>query len=320
MTDACVHECHRMPKGRMRINAALRGDPSRTTMIRAAFVRQVNKLFGELKRDLRRSIVDEDCFGLQPDVPRTLSPTRRKQFEFVRTPEKVQQFMSWLEEQEAAGVLKTVRRPGVYPGIEAPWSDVYIDSAYQRGIRNGRARLRKAGWQVPSLEAVPGGVGALMNQPIHADRVGVIYSRTYEDLKSVTQVMNAQIRRKISEGLTTGLARGIAEGKNPRTIARELFKDTANRVDKIGIVRARMIARTEVINAHNEAQMAEYEMAEQAIGKELWVDVSNGANPCPICVDLAAGGPYQRTRAIGQLPAHPNCVCAHIPVPPGEKK
>jgi hypothetical protein len=295
-------------------------------MLRERFVADVNRRFAALKRDIRLSIVDEDCFGIQPQVMRiytlestiirrtlrVASPTPRKAFEFVRTPQKVSRFMTWLEEQEALGVLERVHRPGTLT-VESAWTDTYIDSAYQRGIRQGRAELRKIGVSIPTLEEVPGGVGALMNQPLHADRVGIIFSRTYEDLKSVTNVMNAQSRRMIERGLTSGLARGIAEGKNPRRIARELYADVANRVNKIGITRTRMIARTEVLNAHNEALDAEYQRAEREIGLPILVDVSLGANPCDICVGLYEDGPYPLAEARGQLPAHPNCVCVHIP-------
>lgn len=291
------------------INNALVGDPSRTTGIRLQFIRAVNKYFNVLKREIRISITRNDCFGIQPNVLYTLGAIPSKAFEFVRTPQKISGFMKWLAQQEKLGVLKRIPRAG-FPGVEGSWADTFIDSAYAAGIRNGRAKLRKAG----ILPVADSGIGSIMNQPIHADRVGIIYSRTYEDLKSVTDVMNAQIRRKITDGLTTGLSRGIAEGKNPRVIARELYKDTANRVDKIGKVRARTIARTEVLNAHNEALMAEYERAQMITKKEIFLVVELGAKPCPICTDLKAGGPYPLHVGRGMFPAHPNCVCVLRPI------
>lgn len=284
-------------------------------MIRLAFIRDVNRRFNAVKRDIHQSIIDNDCFGIQPDVPRILTALPNKTFEFKQSVDKIAGFMRWLEEQEQLGILELVYRPGfASPTNGVPWAHLYIDSAYHRGLRNAESWLQRAKYGIPTIETLPGGIRRAMRQPIHAQRIAVIYSRTYEDLKSVTQVMNAQIRRKITDGLTTGLARGLAEGKSPRVIARELFKDVANRVDKIGIVRARAIARTEVLNAHNDAQMAEYQQAEKYLGEPMMVDVNLGGNPCEICIDLEAGGPYELTRAMGQLPAHPNCVCVHIPV------
>lgn len=303
------HGCHTV---RYTVNAMLDQDPSRTTGLRNRFVRDMNKRFNLIKKNIYISIVLNDCFGIQPNAIKVLSPIAKKAFEFSRDPNKVEGFMKWLTAEEEKGILTKIIRSGV-GGIEGAWTDIYIDSAYAQGIRRARAALRKKGARIPTLESMPGGVRAMMNQPIHADRIGIIYSRTYEDLKSVTNVMNAQIRRRIASGLQEGLARGLAEGKNPRAIARELHKNVVDRVDKIGITRARMIARTEVMNAHNEASLAQYEQASQEIGKPIMVGVGLGPNPCPICVDLEAGGPYMLEAARGQLPAHPNCVCVHIP-------
>lgn len=291
------------------LNTARRADPSHTIWLRYRFVRDVDRRWNALKRDVRISIVPNDCFGIQPNVLRTFTPLPSKAFAFVRTPQKISLFMEWLQSQEDAGILEIIRKPGA--AIETAWTDVYIESAYAKGVRRSYTEMNKAGY----VTEIPiGGIRAAMSHPIHADRVGIIYSRTYEDLKSVTAVMNAQSRRLITEGLTTGLARGIAEGKNPRVIARELYKDVANRIDKIGKVRSRMIARTEVLNAHNEALHAQYQLTQEQLGVPILVDVSLGANPCPICIDLEHGGPYPLDMARGMLPAHPNCVCIIIPV------
>ena len=302
-----VETCHNF---NYTLNIVLRADPSHTIGLRASFVREVNKRWNAVKRDIRISIVDNDCFGIQPDVLRTFAPIPSKAFEFVRTPQKISMFMEWLQKQEDAGILKIIRRPGI-SSVDASWSDIYVESAYAKGVRRGYSEMNKAGY---TTTLPPGGIRQAMSHPIHADRLGIIYSRTYEDLKSVTAVMNAQSRRLITDGLTTGLTRGIAEGKNPRVIAREIYKDVANRVDKIGKVRCRMIARTEVLNEHNEALHAQYQRTQEQLGIPIFVDVSLGANPCPICVDLFDGNPYPLDVSRGMLPAHPNCVCILIPV------
>ena len=305
---------------RSTINQVFQTDPTRTLTLRRRFMAEMDKRFRALKRDIRISILDRDCFGIQPSVLRTLTPTGWKAYEFKRDHEKIQAFMAWLEEQQEMGILEIIRRPGVHGGLDTPWTDVFIDSAYTRGIRRGRAELRAAGYAVPDLEAMPGGMGALMNQPFHADRIAAIYSRTYEDLKTVAQEMNAQIRRKITDGLTTGLSRGLAEGKNPRTIARELVKDVHNRVDKIGITRARMIARTEVIRAHHVANIAEYEQADAEMDVEVKAEWSTaGFAVCPICVEFQIGSPYKLKQIEGLIPAHPNCRCVAIPTPMEKK-
>jgi hypothetical protein len=301
----------------MTFNRALRYDPTRTLTLRNRFAADVTKRFNALKRDISISIVDRDCFGIQPDLI-ALAASAYRAFDFPRTQEKIAGFMAWLQEQEDAGILEVSIRPGTLRGIEEAWTDTYIQSAYAKGITRSRAELRKQGLQIPDIDAV-GGVRSLFNQPFHADRLGVLYTRTFEDLKTVTQFMNGQIRRRISDGLTTGLTRGIAEGKNPRVIARELVKDVNNRVDKIGISRARMIARTEIIRAHHEANIAEYERAQDMFDVEVEIEIqaewaTAGFNVCPICLDLEAGGPYKLNEIRSMIPAHPNCRCVALPL------
>lgn len=310
--------------------ASVNYDPTRTTAIRARFVSSVNRRWAELLRDMRISIVDNDVFGIEEMVrmggPVIMAPLRPKQFAFDLSPKKLEKFMAWLEEQEAAGILQLIQRPGAriselgLYGIRVPWSNVWIDTAYAQGIRQSRAELRKLDPTIPSLDSIPGGVSAVMNQPIHADRLAEAYARTYEDLKSVTSVTNAQMRRQIAEGLRTGITRGIAEGRNPRVIARQLFKNTADRINKIGKVRCRMIARTEVIRAHHLANVAEMRIAEVE-GVRVRAEWVTAGNPCPICADLASRQtPYTLDEIEPLLPAHVNCRCTIVPVVMGAER
>lgn len=298
----------------LRVNAILLTDPTRTTTLRNRFVLDMDRRFNALKTDIRVSIIQNDCFALQPALL-TLAAAPYRAFDFPRTSDKIDGFMDWLIEQERIGILEITRRPGGLRGIDEAWTDTYIHSAYARGVVRGRAELRRAGYDVRSVDETLGGVNSIMSQPFHADRVGVLYTRTFEDLKSVTDVMNAQSRRLIAEGLTTGLARGIAEGKSPLVIARELYKDVANRVDKIGKVRARMIARTEVIRAHHLATIAEYRQSDAEMKVSVKAEWSTASfEVCAICLDGEAGSPYTLNQAEGMIPAHPNCRCVMLPV------
>jgi SPP1 gp7 family putative phage head morphogenesis protein len=275
----------------------------------------MNVRFARLKIDIRKSIIDQDCFGIQPSNEVTaLQATSRRQFAFPRSAQKVDAFMAWLEEQERQGILDIIYRPGSIRGLEQAWTDVYIHSAYARGIMRGRTELSRAGYDVTPMGQIGGGISALMNQPFHADRVGLLYTRTFEDLKSVTRIMNSAIRRTISDGLTIGLSRGMAEGKNPRQIARELYKDVQHHVDKIGVTRARMIARTEIIRAHHLATVAEYRRADAEMGVRVQAEwlTAGDERVCEFCVELQ-GKIYTLNEIEGMIPAHPQCRCCAIP-------
>ncbi len=269
--------------------------------------------------DARISIVNRDCFGIIPlaDMPNLFGlfainvPTPRRAFAFESTSSKVDSFIRWLMAQEDAGVLEIISGRGSLLAGE-PWTNVYIESSYQRGMRTGRAQLRAEGVPVPSFEELPGGVSGAMNQPIHADRLKMIYGRTFEELKSVTSVANAAVRRDIADGLSEALARGIAEGKNPITIAQEMARNTTQHLDELGRIKLRRISRTEILNSHNTAAVTEYQNAANILpeNKRIVVDILLNASACEICVGLWEDGPYPIDQAMGLVPGstHPNCV------------
>jgi SPP1 gp7 family putative phage head morphogenesis protein len=308
MCDVCLNINEQPTDKGLVVNAVLQMDPTRTLTLRKKFVADMDKRFGELKKLITVSIVLNDCFGLKP---RVTAPTpffiqaaaKPGQFAFDRSSAKVEAFMAWLAEQEAAGVLQMVQKSRIGGAVEQPWTNIYIDTAYQRGIRRGRQELRNQGVDIPGFgdSQLRDPVMVAFNQPIHADRVGLIYTRAYSDLKGITGVMDTQISRV--------LAQGIAEGRGPRELARTINE----RVDAIGINRARTLARTEVIRAHHSANIQEYRNAgvEGVSVKAEWSTA--GFNVCPICSALQ-GKVFTLDEIEGMIPRHPNCRCVCLPV------
>lgn len=272
-----------------------KSDPTNTTTIRVAFERDMLRRFKKLRRAIVTTIVKNDAFGLR--APAVNEPGRQFQFAFPRSSDKVSSFMEWLYAEQSASVLEVQHGAPLRSAAERAWSNVYIDSVYQRGIRQAGQELRAAGANVSDRY-----LDTAFNLPIHADRVGLIYTRVFSDLKGVTDAMDAQISRVLS--------RGLLEGLGPMEIAR----DIVDRVDAIGITRARTIARTEVIAAHAEASLNSYEEAGLegvAVSAEFTTAGDNAV--CPECEDLE-GKTFLIDEARGMIPVHPNCRCAFIPV------
>ncbi len=309
------------------LNGARRRDPARIWGIRVRLVREFRRRFAALNAVIYASIVDLDCFGIQDQQPATLAlarnddrafriirPTDRRQFKFENDLEKVKKFMAWLRQQERAGILEITTRPGARASSVAEWSDLYVQSyyqksmreAYEKGLRKARSELLKSGKRVASLEQ-QGPIFFQMQQPIHVERLGNIYTRTFEDLKTVLDLANDKIKQQVTAGLRQGLTRGIAEGKNPRAIARELVGDVARHVNTIGLNRATLIARTEVVRAHHKATMAEYRLADSAMSVEVDAELLTSGldNVCDECEELATGGPYTLDEAEDLIPVHP---------------
>jgi len=160
-------------------------------------------------------------------VAKDISLPGRKAFAFARSEEKVTAFLDWLEKQEQKGILEigTMRQIGT--PIETAWTNKYIKDAYMRGVQRARWELKGAGYEVPTMEA-SGGINAyLVSQPLHLDRMGVLYSRVFQELKGITSQMDTQISRVLTQG--------IADGKHPHELAKLLTRTIKGPVGGLGI-------------------------------------------------------------------------------------
>lgn len=289
-----------------------RYDPTRTLTLRNTFVRQMNKRFRKIRGIIRKAIVDDDCFGLNKDRSHVVVQV---QFDFPRSQEKVNAFMDWLKRQEDANIIETIRIPQIGRPTEAAWTDTYIRDSYKRGVIRARNELKNAGYDVPGLQET-GGIEASMSGPFHADRVGLLYTRTFNGLKGITDAMDNQISQV--------LAQGLADGDNPRLLAKKLTSTISGPLGDLGITdtlgrfipaerRAQTLARTEVIRAHHQATVQEYKnwAAEGVKVKAEWVTA--GHNVCPECAMLE-GRVFTLTEIENMIPVHPNCRCVAIPL------
>lgn len=276
-------------------------DPTRTISLRNAFIADATRRFRALQRVITQSVVGRDIFQLRTPniIGRNLEPANPNAFSMLTKAEQVQAFNEWLEEQEAAGILEIVPGPGA---TEGAWSDQYVRSSYQRGLDKSLRELRAKGIDVP-VTTVPGvgGVGGVFLSPFHQERVQVLYTETFTALENVTAAMNEQIRRQ--------LALGIAEGIGPEEMARRIN----DRVDKIGLTRAKLIARTEVVKTYNTAQVAEYQRVENVIGEEVFVQWQTAEDERVRGSHRERNGKIYTKEEYLTLIGEPNCRCTGLP-------
>ncbi len=307
------------PTTQIKIHAHTREnyDPTRTTTLRNTFARQMKKRFRALRGIIRKAIVDNDVFGLkQPTVMQDMNLPPNRAFAFTRTADKVQGFMDWLNEQVDRGILETFQHPQLGRGIEEAWTNVYIKSAYQQGVLRSRQEMINAGYDVSPIEE---GVSftALLNQEMHADRLGVLYTRAFEELKGISSQMSTQISRVLTQGL--------AEGRNPREIANILTKTISGPVGDLGITdtlgrfipaerRAVILARTEIIRAHHLGNITEMKNW-QVVGVKVKAEWQT-AGDSRVCSDCASlqGSVYTLDEIENKIPLHPQCRCVALPL------
>lgn len=289
-------------------------DPTRTLTLRNQFSRELAARFRRLRGIIRRAIIEEDVFALKQGsggfaVMADMMTPGRHAFDFPRSGDKVNAFMAWLRRQEQIGILETTMVEQLGIGAEAPWTNIYVQSSYQRGIQRARQEMIAKGYPVPALEAT-GGIQAAFNNPFHVDRVGLLYTRTFAGLEGITAQMDTQISQV--------LAQAMAEGRGPNEIARLLTRTISGPVGDLGITdtlgrfipaerRARILARTEIIRAHHSAMIQEYRNFE-VVGVKVKAEWSTAldARVCFLCAPLE-GRIFTLDQIQGMIPRHAQC-------------
>lgn len=278
-------------------------DPSRTLLLRRKFMKDMDRRFSQLKRDIIKLVVDEDAFGLKesPDkeILRKQGLTILQSFQFLTDPQKIKAFQDWLTQQLKAGVLK-LGNGG------KPWTNDYIFSAYKQGALRAYIdtytmdKFNKPGWYRGSREQF---LLSFFNIPEVKRRIELLFTRAFDQLKGISEPMGLLLSRH--------LATGLANGWSPLKIAREINKS----ITTISTSRARMIARTEIIYAQSEGQLDSFEQL--GIDKlNLLVEWSTAGDEL-VCQDCAGyeGQTFTIEEARGLIPLHPNCfVNSKVPI------
>lgn len=234
--------------------------------------------------------------GLPPGtLPVTTSqpiagPGFYRRYTFTRSPETVAEFDAWIKTQIEAEILQ----PTI--PLEQKWLTSKLGIAYSRGATQSRniakPVARRLGRELPDSSPY-------LNKA-HLDRARLIFTRNFDGMEGITDSMKFEMRRVLSDG--------ILRGENPKEISLKLIK----RVD-IGRARANRIARTEIIEAHQEASLLETEILEAELGVIFdmeWLTTKDGRQRDSH--NARDGKIYSKAVAQSMI-GEPNCRCAIFP-------
>lgn len=276
----------------------LRLDPTRTFTIRKRFVSEINRRFHKLKVAINDFMVVKDALGLK-ERKHLVFMAEPREFEFRTDPGKLQAFKDWLLIQIQIEILSE-RNPA------DPWVTGYLKDAYKKGLINAYFASKQGQF----FEEISPGIGEMtrdrftrfvLGQPEIFNKLQILATRTFEDLKGVTAQMATEMNRI--------LAQGMLDGSSPDKIAREM----ADRVDSLTLSRAQLIARTEVIRVHAEGQLDAFErLGVEQLGIKAEWSTAGDDRVCPQCSPLE-GRTFTIEDARGMIPLHPNCRCSWIP-------
>lgn len=282
----------------------MRTDPTRTTVLRRQFVRDMDRRFKWLIKQINELIIDLDVFGLKKDNPLTIfaANASKQAWRFASDTQKVTEFRKWLQTQVDAGILEVNKTP--------PWTAEYVESAYKKGMIRAYADTVKSYGKSASFYKGSQSQFILdaFNQPETMRKIELIYTRAYTDLKGVTDA--------IGQKLSNVLASGLVSGEGPLSIAREMTRQ----ISSINKQRARVIARTEIISAHAEGQLDSFEKlgVEELTIRAEW-STAGDDRVCELCAPME-GAVLTIDQARNLIPRHPNCRCMWIPANVGESK
>lgn len=291
-------------------------DPTHTTVLRNMYSQDMKRRFNELVSAIKKGVAVNDCFGLKKLGTYQLDIPNPGQFDFVRSQDKLNAFMEWLQRQIDRGILTVKDLQQIGTSVEAMWQNKYLSDSYKRGVMRARMEMAHLGMAIPSIEE-SGGIDMVMMLPFHIDRLGLIYTRAYNELKGITDAMDSAISRI--------LAQGIADGDGPALLARKLVATINGEgigdlglTDALGryispINRATILARTEMIRAHHVATIQEYRNWGILNIKVLaeWKTAGDG-RVCEHCAHME-GKIFTLDEIEGMIPAHPQCRCLALP-------
>jgi len=136
-------------------------------------------------------------------------------------------------------------------GGENGWFfETYVSTAYQRGTGQEFSNLSA---QSKAYRSEHESLTQLIRREPYRRRVAMLQARVFEEMKSLT----AKVKADMARVLTDGIARGL----NPRDVARSLVTQA-----KLEQGRANRIARTEIPTALRRARWDETEDAEARFG------------------------------------------------------
>jgi len=252
---------------------------------------------------IQQTVVDNDALRLGPPDESMFSLVAAQsrpatQFQFRRDPAgKTDDFIIWLNGMLDDEVLEVVRGPGGRITSNKQWQNVFVRSAYSRGLTHAEDAMTRLG-----IAFDPRDTATLFNAPIHAESLALLYTRQFTDLEGITSAMSTQMSRVLTEGLATG--------QGPRETARKMRTVIQN----IGFNRSVVLARTETIRVHATSTLNRYADAgitDVTVQAEFLT--AQDDRVCPQCEALETGVPIPIDKARGTIPVHANCRCVWLP-------
>ncbi len=144
----------------------------------------------------------------------------------------------------------------------------------------------------------------------------LIDSDALDFMSQYNLVLAGDVHRELADGIRRTVMSGIATGKGVEDIVRDLghvvkdpesFRHAGSKVFRKAQYRMEVIARTEVLRAHNQGRIKFHQQV--GVEKLEWMTMED-ERVCPVCGPL--DGKVFDTGRFPPQPAHPNCRCTSV--------
>ena len=188
------------------------------------------------------------------------------------------------------------------------------EAAFKKGIYQGIEEFATA--QMPFYKDLkPDGIDRLTTSLFTLIDIDALDFMTNYNL-----VLVGDIGRELESGIKRTILTGITSGKGVRDIVRDMggiiedkesFRHAGSKVFTKAQYRMEMIARTEVLRAHNQGRIKFHKQV--GVQKLEWLTMED-ERMCPVCGGL--DGKQFDIDHLPNIPAHPMCRCSLLPTYP----
>ena len=185
-------------------------------------------------------------------------------------------------------------------------------NAFKGGLTQGITELTSASLPFYA-DLKPDGIDKLATKVF-----SIVDTNALDFMTQYNLTLAGDVNRELADGIKRVIMQGILEGKGTDEIVRDLgrvviykdsFKQAGTKVFSKAQYRMEMIARTEVLRAHNMGRLKFHQHV--GIKKLEWMTMGD-ERTCPVCGPLN-GKTFPVDKFPGQ-PAHPFCRCTNLPV------
>ncbi len=245
---------------------------------------------GDAAKDVRQALLHYKTLGSLPD----------NKLAALKGLEKLQ--------AEIRGILSTLKKEQTLRIRQSS------KAAFKKGIYQGIGEFVDA--QLPFYrDLAPDGIEKLGTKVFT-----LVDTQGLDFLTNYNLVLLGDVHRELSDGIKRALLSGITTGKGVEDIVRDLgqvvkdpesFRFAGKKVFSNAQRRMEVIARTEVVRAHNQGRIKFHR--EVGVQKLEWMTMED-ERVCPVCGPL--DGKTFPTDKFPPIPRHPQCRCQSLPAWP----